>query len=207
MNPRTSFWKVIGPAETFPFILCCGIVAQGIMFAVAQSKGLGALLILGCTPISQMMLPGTFVVPKVRTTILTVSATLIVPYIQIVFGVETTVRASWRRPFPRQPKWITPACVGIVAAASLATLLITRLHRAPNFCAASLFWFLEQWKVGCLGVFTAVVGTSFIAAVVVFLRLHSGARVDPAERVAASWMAYFMAISVVTNVSSLIDHV
>jgi hypothetical protein len=33
-------------------------MAQGIIFAVSQSFGLQGLLILGCEPISQIMLPG-----------------------------------------------------------------------------------------------------------------------------------------------------
>lgn len=57
-----SLFKVIGSAETFPFILSLGIIAQGIMFAVVQSKGMQALLMLGCTPISQLVLPGMYTV-------------------------------------------------------------------------------------------------------------------------------------------------
>ncbi len=55
---RPSLLGIIGPAETFPFVLACGIVVQGIIFAVSQSNGLQGLLILGCRPISQTLLPG-----------------------------------------------------------------------------------------------------------------------------------------------------
>jgi hypothetical protein len=54
---RHSGFTFIGVAESFPFVLSCGIVVQGISFAVAQSTGLDHLLILGCTVTSQMMLP------------------------------------------------------------------------------------------------------------------------------------------------------
>lgn len=42
----------------FPFVLSLGIIAQGIIFAIQQAKGLEGLLILGCEPISQAILPG-----------------------------------------------------------------------------------------------------------------------------------------------------
>lgn len=37
-----------------------GIAIQGIVYVVSQTKGLEGLLILGCTSISQAMLPGEF---------------------------------------------------------------------------------------------------------------------------------------------------
>lgn len=54
---RTSMYKIIGPMNIFPFILAIGIIVQGTITAVEQSKGMSGLLILGCTPISQVMLP------------------------------------------------------------------------------------------------------------------------------------------------------
>lgn len=57
-SSRSSGFGFIGPAEAFPFVLSCGIVVQGIVFAVSQAKGMEALLILGCTLTSQLMLPG-----------------------------------------------------------------------------------------------------------------------------------------------------
>lgn len=42
----------------FPFILSIGILTQGVIFAIAQARGLEGLLILGCQPISQVILPG-----------------------------------------------------------------------------------------------------------------------------------------------------
>ncbi len=55
---KSVFWRMIGPTQTFPFVLSGGIMAQGIVFAFAQSKGLWALQIIGCSPLSQAMLPG-----------------------------------------------------------------------------------------------------------------------------------------------------
>jgi hypothetical protein len=47
-------------AHTYPFVLSLGIVVQGIIFAVIQSRGLNGLLLLGCIPLSQAMMPGMY---------------------------------------------------------------------------------------------------------------------------------------------------
>lgn len=44
--------------KSFPFILSCGIMVQGIVFAVVQSSGLENLMSLDCSSVSQLMLPG-----------------------------------------------------------------------------------------------------------------------------------------------------
>lgn len=46
------------PAETFPFILSIGIVAQGLAFAGVQGTGLNSLFVKGCDTIGQFMWPG-----------------------------------------------------------------------------------------------------------------------------------------------------
>lgn len=56
---RSSWHQLISSTELFPFVFSCGITVQGIVFSISQSKGLKALMILGCTRISQFMLPGT----------------------------------------------------------------------------------------------------------------------------------------------------
>lgn len=66
MKLRTSMYKIIGPMNIFPFTLAIGIFIQGIITAVEQSKGLQGLLILGCLPISQVMLPSKCLSLSVR---------------------------------------------------------------------------------------------------------------------------------------------
>lgn len=55
---REVKWSFVGPLQVYPLILSLAIMVQGIIFAVAQSQGLQTLLIEGCTPVSQMMMPG-----------------------------------------------------------------------------------------------------------------------------------------------------
>lgn len=63
---RKSMYNIIGPMNIFPFVLAIGIIVQGIITAVEQSKGLSGLLILGCEPISQVMLPSMLIPPPMQ---------------------------------------------------------------------------------------------------------------------------------------------
>ncbi|KAK4062029.1 uncharacterized protein Triagg1_10086 [Trichoderma aggressivum f. europaeum] len=103
---RSSVFKFIETSEIFPFVLSIGISIQGIVYVVSQTKGLEGLLILGCTSISQAMLPALFTVP----------------YIQLIFGLETAVQALRRRPFERRSRWVIVACLVVVIIGAVAII-------------------------------------------------------------------------------------
>ncbi|POR35229.1 Uncharacterized protein TPAR_04567 [Tolypocladium paradoxum] len=179
---RSSLLSVIGPKETFPFVLSCAIVIQSIIFAVVQSKGLKSLLILGCTPVSQLMLPALF----------------IVPYIQLVFGLETALRAVRRYPFPERPKWTVPICLGIITAGLIGTYVLTRFVVPPNFCFAGLLRLVQRWSLGCFALLTAIASSLLIASLITITRLYRTSGIFETHRTCASWMACYMALAVVT---------
>ncbi|KAJ3483830.1 hypothetical protein NLG97_g7210 [Lecanicillium saksenae] len=183
MTFRSSMYKIIGPMNVFPFILAIGIIVQGTITAIEQSKGLQGLLILGCQPISQIMLPTIF----------------IVPYIQFIFGMETTVRAFRRRAFDSFGKWTTSVCVALVVASLAATYAVTRVVQPPNFCFASLFWFVQKYRVACFSLFTAIAGSLLLGCGITFTRLFRSTSGGAIERIAASRMVYYMCIAAITN--------
>ncbi|KAF9881289.1 hypothetical protein CkaCkLH20_01439 [Colletotrichum karsti] len=180
---RTHGFTFIGPAESFPLILSVGIVVQGIVFAVAQSTGLDHLLTLGCTITSQMMLPAVF----------------IVPYIQLVFALEVAIRSLRKNPLPTRGKWNVTICLAIVGTFLLITYLVTLFVRPPNFCFASLFWFVQRWKEGCFALLVLISAALLGSMMVIFFRLHNNARIENTERVAASRMVYFLAIAFIST--------
>ncbi|GKT77714.1 hypothetical protein ColTof4_10137 [Colletotrichum tofieldiae] len=180
---RTHGFTFVGPAETFPLILSVGIVVQGIVFAVAQSTGLDHLLTLGCTITSQMMLPAVF----------------IVPYIQLVFALEVAIRSLRKNPLPPRSKWNVTICLAIVGTFLLVTYLVTLFVRPPNFCFASLFWFVQRWKEGCFVILTFISVALLASTLVIFFRLHNNARIENSERVAASRMVYFLAVAFIST--------
>ncbi|KAI2473869.1 hypothetical protein F4781DRAFT_6493 [Annulohypoxylon bovei var. microspora] len=187
LNPEgkgsANVFRCIRGPETYPFILSLGITIQGIIFAVSQSYGLEGLFIPGCSQISQVMWPAIF----------------IVPYIQLVFGLEVTLRAFRSTPFPARNKWNVPICLALVKCLLLTTGLVGVFVRPPSFCFASLFWFVAKWAEGgaVLLLLIAVILTT--CSVVIFLKLTRYAMIEESERVGASRMVYYLALAVVTN--------
>ncbi|PHH71816.1 hypothetical protein CDD82_6326 [Ophiocordyceps australis] len=180
LGPR-NVGSMVGAAETYPLVLSCGILLQAVAFAAIQSKGIDALLILGCTTLSQVMLPALF----------------IVPLIQLVFGLETTVRALWRPPFPPRPKWVVPVCLTVVVLALISAYIVTRFKLPPNFCFAELMWLVQRWSAGCVGLLLGIALALLVACIIIFVQLYRYRRSYEVERVSAFWTACFTVLAVV----------
>ncbi|KAI1138847.1 hypothetical protein F5Y05DRAFT_352520 [Hypoxylon sp. FL0543] len=180
---RVNVFRCVRGPETYPFVLSLGITIQGIIFAVSQAQGLDGLFIPGCSLVSQFMWPAIF----------------IVPYIQLVFGLEVTFRAYRSRPFPPRGKWSVTICLAIVKILLLGTGLVGFFIRPPSFCFASLFWFVAKWaEIGfvLLLIITVVLA---ICSALIFFKLSRYSLIEDTERISASRMVYYLALAVVTN--------
>ncbi|KAK3350926.1 hypothetical protein B0H65DRAFT_103990 [Neurospora tetraspora] len=186
-NKRFRFsrngFSFVPATEAFPLILSVGIVVQGITFAVAQSMGLDSLFGSGCTLIAVFMFPAVF----------------IVPYVQLVFGLEVTIRSLLKKPFAPRGRWNVTICLTVVGLLLLVNLLVAILDRSSNFCITSLFWFVAHYSVECFGLLVGISALLLVCAVVVFVRLHRSNKVELVERAAASRMVYYMALAVISE--------
>ncbi|KAI1500552.1 hypothetical protein F5X99DRAFT_419116 [Biscogniauxia marginata] len=180
---RVNVFTCVRGPELYPFFLSLGITIQGIIFAVSQSRGLEGLFIPGCTLISQIVWPAVF----------------IVPYIQLVFGLEITFRALRKRAFPRRAKWDVSICLAIISTLLLITGLVSIFIRPPSFCFASLFWFVARWAEGGFVLLLGIAIILAICAVVLSLRLTRCTTIEPTQRVGASRMVYYLLLAVVSN--------
>ncbi|KAM7204340.1 hypothetical protein V8F33_001642 [Rhypophila sp. PSN 637] len=181
---RRNGFTFVPAAEVYPLVLSCGIVVQGITFAVAQSTGLDKLLGFGCTLIAQMMLPAVF----------------IVPYIQLIFGLEVAIRGLQRKePFGARGKWAVTICLTIIGLLILINFLVANFDRADNFCLTSLFWFVAHYATGCFAILTGIASTLIVCIAIVFVRLHRSTKIEVTERVAASRMVYYMVLAVIST--------
>ncbi|KAI0431830.1 hypothetical protein F5Y09DRAFT_176083 [Xylaria sp. FL1042] len=180
---RVNIFTCVRGSDVYPLILSLAIVSQGIIFVVSQAQGLDSLFQSGCALISQFMWPGIF----------------IVPYTQLVFTVETTLRALKSDPFPPRSKWTVPICLTIIKIALLATGLVTFFIRAPNFCFASLFWFVAKWAEGGFALLIGIVVILAACAVIIYIKLTRYSMMDDDERVSASRMIYYIALAIIPN--------
>ncbi|KAJ4250503.1 hypothetical protein NW762_011757 [Fusarium torreyae] len=179
---RSSWLRLVKGRDVYPFVLSLGIVVQGILYATAQSKGMDSLMILGCAMISQLMLPALF----------------IVPFIQLIFGLELTMRVIKPNMFPFRGRFNTLGCLAIIGTLLLIVFCITFAVRPSEFCFADLFSYLHRYNKGCFGVLLTVILIVLVECGIICFKLHTGARMGIAERDEASRMVYFMVIAVIS---------
>ncbi|PQE13897.1 Bile salt-activated lipase protein [Rutstroemia sp. NJR-2017a BBW] len=185
-NPKFKASKFcvswIHPAETFPLVLSIGIVIQGILFAAVQGQGLQSLFLDKCSTISQIMWVALF----------------IVPYTQLIFGLECAIRSLRKNPFQPRGKYDVTICLGIIVVMLIGTWIPTHLRTEHDHCFASLLWFISDFgEIGFI-LLATVAGLFLISAVVIFVRLSRSNMVEQNQRIAASRMVYYMAIGFVS---------
>ncbi|THV46545.1 hypothetical protein BGAL_0377g00020 [Botrytis galanthina] len=185
-NPKFKASKfcvsMIHPAETFPLVLSIGIVIQGLVFAAVQGEGLHSLFTFGCGTIAQFMWIALF----------------IVPYIQLVFGLECAIRSLKKTPFQPRGKYDVSICLGTIVLMLVATWIPTNLFPQKNRCFASLVWFVSRYGTFGLSVYSAVAGLLIISALTIFVRLSKTTLVERNQRIAASRMVYYIALGLVS---------
>lgn len=85
---------------------------------------------------------------------------------------------------------------------TIAALVVAAVDRAPDFCFASLYWFVKVYAPGAFGVLFGVSVVLMIAIGIIFIKLNKSHMVDPTERLAASRMVYYLALGFISNVSA-----
>lgn len=116
-------------------------------------------------------------------------------YLHLVFGAETTIRAIQKPAFQPRKRFATLGCIFAVNVLILITFIVARVNGydqdrclgSATFRAASLL--LNKAIVAVLVLFT-VIGLAMSATITV--QLFKTVHMDPAERISASRMAYYL---------------
>lgn len=194
----------IHTVEVFPLVLSLGITVQSIIFAAAQSIGLQALLSRDCSIVAVFMLPGESIHfwRKCEESWMAnhIVAVFIVPSIHLVFGVETAVRGM-RSNFAPRGKWNISVCLGVVAFMTLVALIVAATDRAPDYCFASLFWFVRSYANGCFAAFLIFSITTLIVIASMSWKLKKSQTISPTERLTATRMIFYLALGFISEVS------
>lgn len=185
-NPKFKASKFcvssIHPAETFPLILAIGIITQALAFAGIQGTGLQALTTRNCGLIGQFMLPALF----------------IVPYIQLVFGVECALRSLRKLPFQARGKYDVTICCVVIVLMLIGTWIPSHINPQPDNCFASLIWFITRFGVECLILLSVAGGLMIMSAITIFVKLSTVNLIDQHQRIAASRMVYYLVLGILS---------
>ena len=130
-------------------------------------------------------------------------AIFIVPYIQLIFGVELAMRGLRKKPFPARGRYTTMVCLIVLGMLLLINFLVADLIKSPDVCFASLFWYVAIYSRGCFAVFLAIDIVLVLCTAVIFNRLTRTTYINVSERVSASRMIYYLAMGILSNVRGL----
>jgi hypothetical protein len=128
-------------------------------------------------------------------------ALFIVPYIQVVFGLECAIRSLRALPFQARGKNDVTICCGVIISMLIATWIPSHIFPEHNTCVATLLWFISRY--GELGTILLSVtdGLMLVGAFTIFIRLTTVHLIDQHQRVAASRMVYHLGFGIVSIVS------
>jgi hypothetical protein len=133
----------------------------------------------------------------------TVSALFIVPYTQLVFAVELTLRGLRKKPFEPRGKWTVTICLATIGLLTLSNFLVADFIRTNDFCFGSLFWFVAKYSAGCFGILVAIASIIMVCFIIVAVKLYRSIKIEVTERVCASRMVYYMALAFISNVRTV----
>ena len=92
-------------------------------------------------------------------------------------------------------------CFVLIKILLVATGLVAFFIRAPNFCFASLFWFVAKWAEGAFALL-AIIDVALVGCIVViYMKLTRYTTIENSERVGASRIVYYLIVGVLSNVS------
>ncbi|KAE9374059.1 hypothetical protein N431DRAFT_335785 [Stipitochalara longipes BDJ] len=171
----------IHPAETFPLILAIAIIIQGLVFAAVSGEGLQSLFIMNCGTIAQF----TWV------------ALFMVPYLQLVFGLECALRSFRSLPFQARGKYDVTICLVVVVLMLVGTWLPSFFVHS-DVCFASLVWYVMRYGVLGLKLLIITGSLMILSAVIIFVRLSTVSLIDEHQRIAASRMVYYLVLGIVS---------
>jgi hypothetical protein len=132
---------------------------------------------------------------------LTNLALFIVPYLQLVFGVECALRSLRRLPFQARGKYDVTICCGVVVLMLIGTWLPSHLIPQPDTCFASLMWFITRYGQLGLELLSVAAGLMTLSAIIIFFRLWTVSLIDEHQRIEASRMVYYLVLGIVSLVS------
>jgi hypothetical protein len=179
-------WKsAISSANVVPLVLVLGALIQSLVFIGVQSTGLQNLCIPQCRAASQLVFPAIF----------------IVPYLQVVLGIESALRGLRRQSFSPRGKYGIATCIAIVVVMLLLTWVPTYVRPQKGQCFAAVMGFVASRGASGATILVTMAATTGTCAFTILYRLYRIEHTDPRQRVDASSIAYYLVLGALSMVS------
>ncbi|KAH7058917.1 hypothetical protein B0J12DRAFT_737534 [Macrophomina phaseolina] len=182
LRPRKLEWlRSIHTAEVFPLALAVGLVLQMTIIIVVQATNLNRFFEHSCRGVVQLLMP----------------TILLVGFVNLIFGIETTMRAL-KGSVPRG-KWTTTVCMIAIFGCLLVSWIPTVVWVGGNRCFGELIWIPFRYRRVLVPLLSVLVFAFIILASLLALKLRYDPNFDADERVSASRMVCYLIFAIVEH--------
>jgi len=119
----------------------------------------------------------------------------------LVFGLETTIRALKRNRFEPRRKWTTTICIAVVAVLEFLTWLPTVISPSNTKCFGDIIWRPIKYSLVAMVILNVLIVALVVMTIIIGVRLSKTVNIEPAERIAASRMFYYLIAATILHVS------
>lgn len=138
---------------------------------------------------------------------LTRLALFIVPFIQVVFGIECALRSLRKLPFQARGKYDVTICGVAILLMLIGSWIPTFLKKQTPQCFGSLLWFVTAFGKEGFVVLCVLLGMMILSAVAIYTRLSTVNMVDQHQRIAASRVVYYLVLGIMSLVGVYIPFI
>ncbi|KAK0661723.1 hypothetical protein DIS24_g2306 [Lasiodiplodia hormozganensis] len=182
LRPKKLEWlRSIHTAEVFPLALATGLTVQMIIIIAVQSGNLDRFFEHNCRAVVQLILP----------------TILLVGYVNLVFGIETTIRA-FKGSVPRG-KWNVTGCTLAILGCLLVSWIPTIVWPGKNLCFGELIWIPFQYRRVLVPLLSVLLSAYIALGSLLTLKLRYDPNFDADERVSASRMVWYLTFALVEH--------
>ncbi|MCJ1472939.1 hypothetical protein MMC13_001588 [Lambiella insularis] len=175
-----KWFRLVHPAEVFPFVVSVVTLFQGGVFVGVQSSALQSYIETQCRMTAEVLWPTIWLFP------LTVS----------VFGLETSFRSLGKDRFRARGRWSTLICVGAIAILTFALWLYSYLVATGDECVGALIIYSADYATVAIALASALILFHLLIGSVVTFQLLRTVTMDNIERIMATRVVCTQYISV-----------
>ncbi|KAK7730153.1 hypothetical protein SLS57_001814 [Botryosphaeria dothidea] len=182
LRPRKLEWlRSIHTAEVFPLALAVGLMLQMVIIIIVQAANLNRFFEHSCRGVVQLIMP----------------TILLVGFVNLVFGIETTMRAL-KGSVPRG-KWTVTICVVAIFGCLLVTWIPTVVWVGGNRCFGELIWIPFRYRRVLVPLISVLLFAYIVLASLLALKLRYDPNFNADERVSASRMVCYLTFAIIEH--------
>ena len=121
----------------------------------------------------------------------------------MVFGIETTIRSLWRKPFRRRGPWETYSAIVFIVVVTTMLWLSSFLIPTSDICIGDLVWWTQHYAFIAVVLTPVIILINTLSSVTIVAQLLRSTNVAVDERIMATRYIFTSGLSTFILVSGI----